>query len=160
MAVVDDVRLRPLADADAPALFDLMRDPEAVRMAAFTRPDPDDRDAFDRHLARIRSTPGVRNLAVERDGQLVGTVAAFDLEGDREVTYWIDRRWWGRGTARRALALLLELEPIRPLHARAAAANAGSLRVLEANGFVEVGRETSWAEGVGAAVEEVVLVLR
>jgi RimJ/RimL family protein N-acetyltransferase len=157
---VDDVLIRPLRDDDASAVFAMMRDREAVRMAAFTGPDPDDREAFDRHFARIRSTPGVRNFAVEVAGELVGTVAAFDQEGDREVTYWIDRRWWGRGIARRALALLLEAEDVRPLSARAAAHNGGSIRVLEANGFVEVGREVSFADGVGADVEEVIFELR
>jgi len=157
---MDQVGIRPLRDEDASALFEMMRDPEAVRMAAFTAPDPDDRAAFDAHLARIRATPGVRNFAVEQGGELVGMVAAFDQEGDREVTYWIDRRRWGHGIARRALALLLEVEPVRPLAARAAAHNLGSIRVLEANGFVEVGREVAYADGVGAEIPEAIFVLR
>jgi hypothetical protein len=43
---VVDVSLRPIEDADLDALFDLMRDPESVRMAAFTAKDPDDRTAL------------------------------------------------------------------------------------------------------------------
>ena len=157
---MDDVLIRPLRDDDASAVFAMTRDREAVQMAAFTGPDPDDREAFDRHFARIRATPHVCNFAVELGGELVGTVAAFDQEGDREVTYWIGRRWWGRGIARRALALLIEVEDARPLAARAAAHNVGSIRVLEANGFVEVAREVSFAAGVGRDVEEVVFELR
>ena len=42
-----DVALRPVEDGDLDALFEQQRDPEAVRMAAFTAPDPDDRSAFD-----------------------------------------------------------------------------------------------------------------
>ena len=41
------VALRPVEDADLDALFDQRRDPEAVRMAAFTAEDPDDRAASD-----------------------------------------------------------------------------------------------------------------
>jgi hypothetical protein len=33
----------------------------------------------------------------------VGHIASFDLEGHREVTYWIGREDWGRGIATRAL---------------------------------------------------------
>ena len=40
-----EVALRLIDDADLDALFDQMRDPESVRMAAFTAEDPDDRGA-------------------------------------------------------------------------------------------------------------------
>ena len=46
------IALRPVEDADLDALFDQMRDPEGVRMAAFTAENPDDRHAFDAHRAR------------------------------------------------------------------------------------------------------------
>jgi hypothetical protein len=46
------IALRTVTDADLDALFDLMRDPESVWMAAFTPDDPDDRPAFDAHMAR------------------------------------------------------------------------------------------------------------
>ena len=35
-----EVTLRPIDDSDLDALFDQMRDPESVRMAAFTAGDP------------------------------------------------------------------------------------------------------------------------
>jgi hypothetical protein len=41
------VALRPVEDGDLDALFEQMRDPEGVRMAAFTPEDPDDRNAFE-----------------------------------------------------------------------------------------------------------------
>ncbi|MCW3819459.1 GNAT family N-acetyltransferase [Micromonospora sp. DR5-3] len=40
-----EVALRPVDDSDLDALFEQMRDPESVRMAAFTAKDPDDRTA-------------------------------------------------------------------------------------------------------------------
>ena len=43
------------------------------------------------------------------------------------------------------MALLLDLVPVRPLHARAASDNAGSLRVLQKSGFKIIGTETSFA---------------
>ena len=129
------VALRPVQDGDLDALFEQMRDPQGVQMAAFTPEDPDDRDAFDAHMAKVRSSPGITMRAVICDGRLAGSIASFPSGDQTEVTYWIDRALWGRGIATRALALLLELVPARPLYARAASDNAGSLRVLQKCGF-------------------------
>jgi RimJ/RimL family protein N-acetyltransferase len=151
------VALRPIEGSDLDALFDQMRDPESVWMAAFTAQDPNDRSAFDAHLARLKSSPDITLRAVTCDGQLVGSIASFVIEGDTEVTYWIDRAVWGRGIASRALALFLDLIPVRPLHARAASDNAGSLSVLQKSGFKVIGTETSFAAGRNADIEETIL---
>ena len=91
------IALRPVVDNDLGPLFSQSRDPESVLMAAFTPDDPDDRTAFDAHMARVRSLPDVTMRAVTCDNDLVGSIAAFDLDGRTEVTYWIDRAAWGRG---------------------------------------------------------------
>lgn len=151
------VALRPMEDRDLDPVFEQMRDPQSVHMAAFTAADPDDRVAFDAHMAMVRAAPGITHRIVTCDGQLAGHVASFVVDGDTEVTYWIGRPWWGRGIASRALELLLELVPARPLHARAASDNVASLRVLAKAGFVPVGREISHAPARGAEIEETIL---
>jgi RimJ/RimL family protein N-acetyltransferase len=156
---VPDVALRPVEDRDLDALFEQMRDPEAVQMAAFTAEDPSDRAAFDAHLARVRNSPDITHRAVTCDGQLVGSIASFTVEGQREITYWIDRAAWGRGIATRAVALLLGLVPDRPLYARAASDNTGSLRVLHKSGFIDIGTETSFANARNADIQETILRL-
>jgi len=153
------IALRPLEDADLDALFDHRRDPEAVWMAAFTAGDPDDRHAFDAHMARVRSSPDITLRAITRDGQLVGSIASFVSGDQTEVTYWIGRPAWGRGIASRALELLLTLVPARPLHARAASDNIASLRVLQKAGFTITGTETSYAPGRNRDIEETILRL-
>jgi RimJ/RimL family protein N-acetyltransferase len=153
------VALRRIEDSDLDSLFEQMSDPESVWMAAFTAKDPNDREAFDAHMAKLRSASDITLRAVTSDGQLVGTVASFVIEGDTEVTYWIDRAAWGRGIASRALALLLDLVSVRPLHARAASDNVGSLSVLRKSGFVVVGTETSFAAGRNSEIEESILRL-
>ncbi len=153
------VALRPVEDDDLDALFDQMRDPESVRMAAFTADDPDDRDAFDTHMARLRNSAGITLRAVTCDGRLVGSIGSFVMDGQTEVTYWIDRAAWGQGIATRALALLLDLVPVRPVHARAASDNTGSLHVLQKSGFNIVGTETSFAAGRKDEIEETLLRL-
>ncbi|MEU5941858.1 GNAT family N-acetyltransferase [Micromonospora sp. NPDC047548] len=157
--LVAEVALRPVDDADLDALFEQMRDPESVRMAAFTAKDPDDRTAFDVHLAKIRTSPEVTTRIITLDGGLVGNIASFVIEGDTEVTYWIDRSFWGQGIASRALALLLESVPVRPLFARAASDNVGSLKVLQKAGFAITGTETSFANGRNTEIEETILRL-
>lgn len=148
------VTLRPLRREDLDRVFDWERDPAAVALAAFTRADPSDRAAFDAHMERIMGRADVLNFAIEVDGDLVGTIAAFTIEGDREVSYWIDPALWGRGIATRALRALTLREPTRPLRARVAEHNVGSQRVLERAGFVPVGKERSWADGLGRDVVE------
>jgi RimJ/RimL family protein N-acetyltransferase len=156
---VSVVALRPVEDSDLDALFDQMRDPASVLMAAFTAEDPDDRDAFDAHMAMVRSSPGITLRAVTCDGRLVGSISSFVQEGQTEVTYWIERAAWGAGIATRALALLLEEVPARPLHARAASDNAGSLRVLRKSGFKVIGTETSFAAARNDEIKETILRL-
>jgi RimJ/RimL family protein N-acetyltransferase len=154
-----EVALRPVEDTDLDALFEQMRDPEAVRMAAFTARDPGDRAAFDAQLAKIRADPGVTHRVITVDGRLAGSIASFVIEGDTEVTYWVDRALWGQGVASRALAQLLDLVPVRPLWARAASDNAASLRVLARAGFTVTGTDTGFANGRGAETQETILRL-
>jgi RimJ/RimL family protein N-acetyltransferase len=153
------VALREVEDGDLDALFEQMRDPEAVWMAAFTAEDPDDRVFFDGHMARVRAAPDVTQRAITLDGQLVGHVASFVRDGDHEVTYCVDRAVWGQGVASRALVLLLEEVTVRPLHARAASDNLGSLRVLGKAGFKVTGTERSFARARNTEIEETVLRL-
>ncbi len=54
-----DVRLRLVEDKDLPIFFEQQRDPDAVRMAAFTHKDPADRNRFNAHWTRIRGDPRV-----------------------------------------------------------------------------------------------------
>ena len=82
-----EVALRPVDDPDLDALFDQMRDPESVRMAAFTAENPDDRTAFDVHMPKVRTLPEVTNRIITLDGRLVGSIASFVVDGDTEVTY-------------------------------------------------------------------------
>jgi RimJ/RimL family protein N-acetyltransferase len=154
-----EIGLRAIRDDDLDAIYEQRRDPEAVRMAAFAAEDPDDRAAFDAHFARLRTSPEILTRAVTVDGELAGTVASFPVGDDTEISYWLDRRWWGRGVATQAVQLLLELVPVRPITARAASDNAGSLAVLRKVGFRPVGLEVVYANARGKEIEETVLSL-
>jgi RimJ/RimL family protein N-acetyltransferase len=156
---VPDVTLRLIDDADLDALFDQMRDPESVRMAAFTAKDPDDRETFDSRMAKSRTAPDGTVRAVISDGRLVGSIASFVMDGEPEITYWIDRSVWGQGIASQAVALLLDAVRVRPIYARAASDNVGSLKVLQRAGFRVIGTATSYANARRSDIEETVLRL-
>jgi RimJ/RimL family protein N-acetyltransferase len=153
-----DVELRKVHDSDLPVFYRQLNDPEALRMAAFTPKDPADRDAFDAHWKRIRSSSDVLR-AILADGDVVGSAAVYGEPGEREVTYWVDRAYWGRGVATAALRRLLAEVPERPLYARAAADNAGSLRVLRKCGFRVTAQARGFANARGEEIDEVVLHL-
>ncbi|MFI5795611.1 GNAT family N-acetyltransferase [Streptomyces sp. NPDC051677] len=152
------ITLRQVHDSDLPVFFRQMNDPESLRMAAFTPKDPADRDAFDRHWKKIRSSSAVPRTILA-DGDVVGSAAVYGEPGEREVTYWVDRAYWGRGVATTALLALLGEVGERPLFARAAADNAGSLRVLEKCGFRRTAQATDYANARGEEIEEFVLRL-
>lgn len=153
------VTLREITDADLDRFFEHQQDKDAVYMAAFTHKDPTDRTDFDAHWAKIRNNDAVLNRAVEVDGVLAGHVASFDMFGDREVTYWIGREFWGQGVATAALQALLALDKTRPIFGRAAKDNSGSIRVLEKCGFVQVGEDKGFANARGMEIAEVILKL-
>jgi RimJ/RimL family protein N-acetyltransferase len=156
---VSHIELRDLDDDDLDAIFEMMRDPEAVAMAAFTASDPDDRDGFDAWISRERASADVALVVVTESGGFAGTAALFTVDRDREVTCWIAHHAWDRGVATAALRLLIAREPIRPLFARAGGEDPRWIAVLEKCGFTEVSRTTSFAPGIGREVEEVVLAL-
>ena len=91
--------LREIEDRDLGVLFEHSKDRDAIRTAAFTSPEADDRTNFERRWARLRSDGSTTNRVVEIDGR-VGHIASFDLEGHREVTYWIGRDDWVAGLLR------------------------------------------------------------
>ncbi len=152
--------LRDVNDEDLDVFFEHWTDHESNRMAAFTAENPDDREAFDARWARLRANEEITSRTIEVDGVVVGVISSWTQDADREVTYWLGREHWGKGLATRALEAFLEVETTRPLHAAAAADNAGSIRVLEKCGFERVGEGRGFATARGEEIDEVLLVLR
>jgi RimJ/RimL family protein N-acetyltransferase len=150
------VELRGVVEADLPILFEHQRDPEANWMAAFP---PRDEPAFMAHWARILADGSVVARAIVVDGQVAGNVVSFEQRGQRLVGYWLGREYWGRGVATAALGAFLVEVRERPLHARVAKHNVGSLRVVEKCGFTISGEDVIPAEEMGEEIEEFVLTL-
>jgi RimJ/RimL family protein N-acetyltransferase len=132
------VVLREVEDADLPILYAHQADPVGAEMAAFPSRDE---TAFMAHWAKILLDPANTTRVVVVDGEVVGNIASFIIEGKREVGYWIGREHWGRGYATAALTAFLAIDDRRPLYAAAAEHNIGSARVLERCGFRYTGPE-------------------
>ena len=157
--------MREVRDEDLPLLFEQWADPVAVHMAAFTAPDHMDRDAFERRWSRLRADEvdadwgTVLTRVIVVDDEVAGTIGSWGEPGEREVTYWIGRSYWGKGIATDALTAFLAVDRSRPLHARVASDNVASRRVLEKCGFRVVATERGFAEARSAEIEELVLRL-
>ena len=151
--------MREVRDEDLPLLFEQWADPVAAHMAAFTAPDHMDRDAFERRWSRLRADETVLTRVIVVDDEVAGTIGSWGEPGEREVTYWIGRSYWGKGIATDALDAFLAVERSRPLHARVASDNVASRRVLEKCGFGVVATERHVAEARSSEIEELVLRL-
>lgn len=138
---------------DLPAFYRHQLDPVANRMAAFTVEDPVDLDAFTTRWTKILGNDGAKETIV-LDGEVVGHVLIYGQAGELEVTYWIDPERWGHGIATRALTKFLARHPARPLFARVAKDNLGSLRVLHKCGFGIYGEDSGFSNARGETVEE------
>jgi RimJ/RimL family protein N-acetyltransferase len=150
------VRLRTVERADLPALFEHQRDPEAYQLAAVF---PREESAFYERWEQTLANPEVTARAITADGILVGTISSLPIDDATYVGYWVARASWGQGIATRALQLILKEVGTRPIHARVAKHNAGSIRVLIHSGFEISGYEHSPATDRFTACEEAVLVL-
>jgi hypothetical protein len=94
--------LREVRDEDLEVLFEQWADPVAAGMAAFTSPDHMEWDAFERRWARIRADEPMLARVIVLDDDVAGTIGSWGDPGEREVTYWIGRAYWGRGIATEA----------------------------------------------------------
>jgi RimJ/RimL family protein N-acetyltransferase len=141
-----NVQLRDVEAQDLALFFEHQRDPVAVEMVMFRSRDATE---FAQHWAKllanktnlaktivvasaVSAEEQATGIAVSAEHQVAGNIGSWTSpDGQREVGYWIDRAFWGRGVASAALAAFLRLEPTRPLHAGVAKHNLGSIRVLQ-----------------------------
>jgi len=156
---VTGVGLRDISEADLPFLWEQQQDEVANHMAAFTVEDPSDRAAFDHRWSRIFADTTLIKRIIVFDGKVVGSIFCHRWFGEPEVSYGIDRPQWGRGIATEALRRFLEQIDDRPLYARVAADNLGSIRVLEKCGFQLTGYERAFANARGEEIDEGVFIL-
>lgn len=154
-----DIKLRRTEVSDLDYLFQFQLDKEASYMAAFMPKDAADKSAYLNKYIKLLNNPTVNNQTIIVDGIIIGSIAKFVMEGDAEITYWIDRNFWGKGVATKALQEFLAIETTRPIFGRVAFDNISSQKVLEKCGFVKIGADKGFANARQAVIEEFIYQL-
>lgn len=149
-----EIKLRPTLVADLDTLFQFQLDREANHLAAFTSKDSANKEAYLAKYTKLLNDPTVNNQTIIAGTVIAGSIAKFIMEGHAEITYWIDKNFWGQGVATTALNDFLKIETARPILGRVAYDNTGSQRVLEKCGFIKVGSDTGFANARQTEIEE------
>ena len=154
--VSPSVLLRSVEDRDLDVFFDHQADPQAVEMAAFPARD---KEQFAAHWAKLRADDSLVVRTIVADGVVAGNIGCWPQDEQRLLGYWVGRDFWGRGVATKAVALLVDEVPIRPLYAHVAVHNVGSIRVLDKCGFRRDRVQEAKASTPGDGIEEFIFVL-
>lgn len=157
--IKSDIKLRPTEISDLDTLFQFQLDKEGGYLAAFMPEDPTDKSAYKEKFTKLLVNPAVNNQTIILDNNIVGSIAKFIMDGNTEITYWIDRKFWGKGIATEALKSFLVIETVRPVFGRVAFDNLGSQKVLERCGFEKIGTDKGFANARQMEVEEFIYKL-
>jgi RimJ/RimL family protein N-acetyltransferase len=149
---IDDLRLRPWREADAPALLAACQDPEIARWVTIPQPyGPDDADAFIASSQTMwRDGSGAPFAIVESASDvLLGAVTLFGPEGHQAtVGLWLAPEGRGRGVGTRALRRLaewtFETTAVFRLDCFIMVGNEPSERMVERVGFQREGILRGW----------------
>lgn len=150
--------IKSIAD-DLNYFFQFQLNPEAIHLAAFIAKDSDNKEAYIEKYSRFLTDPTINMKTIRLDGEIVGSIAKFMMFGEAEITYWIDRKYWGKGIGAGALKMFLETETTRPIYGRVAFDNIGSQRVLEKCGFIKVGEDKGFANARQEEIAEYIYKL-
>ena len=156
---ISGIKFRKTEVDDLELLFKFQLDKEAINLAAFTPKDPTDKSAYLSKYTKLLNDPTVNNQTIIIDNIIVGSIAKFEIDGQAEVTYWIDKNFWGKGVATKALEYLLTIETTRPIFGRVAFDNYGSQKVLEKCGFLKIGKDKGFANARQTEIEEFIYKL-
>jgi RimJ/RimL family protein N-acetyltransferase len=141
--------LRETADRDVEPVFEMERDPIAMRY--WSRPPmreiAEAREAVQRAKAYFSAREGLRwSVCRAADDLTLGHVSVFDFsEQNRraEIGYGLARRHWGQGFMHEALTAVIDYAfgplGLRRLEADTDPRNGASLRTLERLGFTREG---------------------
>lgn len=154
-----EITLRPTTVQDLETLFTFQLDNDAIYLAAFTPKDPTDKTAYIDKYSKLLDDPTVNNQTILLDNKIVGSMAKFVMFGKNELTYWIDKQFWGKGIATTTLKKFLAIENARPIFGRVAFDNFSSQKVLEKCGFVKVGTDKGFANARQTEIEEYIYKL-
>ncbi|MGN7820017.1 GNAT family N-acetyltransferase [Chitinophaga sp. 22536] len=154
-----EITLRKTVVADLEHLFIFQLDEEGGYLAAFMPKNHTDKQAYLQKYTKFLSEPTINMCTILVDNIIAGSVSKFEMDGNAEITYWIDKKFWGKGVGTQALRDFLTLEGARPIFGRVAFDNIGSQRVLEKCGFTKIGTDRGFANARQTEIEEFIYKL-
>lgn len=159
MKKTKEVQLKETSPKDFDTLFSFQLDKEANILAGFTSKNPADKNAFITKWNKLLSDKNINLKTITLNDEIVGSIAKFEMNGNSEITYWIGKKFWGKGIATNALKKFLQIEKSRPLFGRVAFDNFGSQKVLKKCGFIQIGTEKGFANARNKEIEEIIFQL-
>jgi ribosomal-protein-alanine N-acetyltransferase len=87
------LKLRRTEKSDLELLFQFQLDKQGNFLAAFTPKDPTDKEAYFEKFTKHLNDPTINMQTILVDETIAGSIAKFEMEGDTEITYWIDRNF-------------------------------------------------------------------
>ncbi len=154
-----EIELRHTNQNDLETLFLFQLDEDANYLAAFTSKNPSDKNAYLEKWTRLLSDEKVNIMTILFEKKIVGSITKYEMEGDAEITYWVEKKFWNKGIASSALKSFLEIEKTRPLFGRIAFDNLGSIKVLDSCGFSKIGNDKGFANAREKEIEEFIYKL-
>lgn len=156
---LNNITLTKSKKDDLNSFFHFQLDEEANFLAAFTSKDPNDKPAYIEKYSKFLNDPDINMQTIIVNNEIAGSISKYVMEGKGEITYWIDKRFWGKGIATTALTRFLQIEKTRPIYGCVAFDNYGSQRVLEKCGFIRIGKDSGFANARKAEIEEFIYKL-
>ena len=145
-----NVGIRTIREEDAAALQKCASDAQVARTSGILHPYPPDgaiqwiKKSLDRRKAGSEYT-----YSIFYDGEFVGTVSLRDVIVEKhsaELEFFVRSLFWNKGitteASRQAIEIAFTELALVVLHARCLNINPASARVLEKNGFQEIGQTT------------------
>src|SRR5688572_20753246 len=102
-----EIMLRKTEFSDLEFFFTFQLDNEANYLAAFTAKDPTDKTAYLEKYTKFLTDPTKNLQTIIVENAIAGSISKFEIEGKAEITYWIDKKFWGKGVATKALTAFL-----------------------------------------------------
>ena len=154
-----EIILRKTEITDLEFFFIFQLDNEANYLAAFTSKNPTDKTAYLQKYTKFLNDRTINMQTIIVEDIIAGSIAKFEMECEAGLTYWIDKNFWGKGVATKALKAFLKNENMRPIFGRVAFDNFGSQKVLEKCNFVKIGRDKGFGNARQAEIEEFIYKL-
>ena len=147
--------LREVHTSDIAILFKHQLDPTSNWQVAFTHEDPTDENGFNEHISKVLVDETVFMKTIIFNSEVAGYITKYELDGAPQIGFVLGREFWGKGLATQALREFLLLISERPIYARTAFDNDGSIRVLQKLGFVRTSEGDYYSHARGVEIVEI-----